>query len=184
MSSAPTPWLDFCSRTPSEESLTFQDVLFSLITAVNFSASCCSCLSFFRDSWNFSWKKHIKSSRVKCQIVSVPRHGMNGGESTLTSGDTRCQPWNEKLRRSKLPFTNKGWKPVRIGTFSFLQGNHLTMNHFKFFTLTANISPALNLSSPPAGLQQQSPLMQSQSWQASKRRSLLLVRRAFSRFTL
>ena len=91
------PWLDFCSRTPSEESLTFQDILFSLITAANFSASCCSCLSFFRDSWNFSWKKHIKSSRVKCQTVSGPRHGKNGGETMLTSGDAspRMKNWGQ-----------------------------------------------------------------------------------------
>lgn len=71
---SPCPWLpcpDSCPRTPLVISFTFQCVLFSVITAFSFSASCCSCFNLFRDSWNFSWKKHIESTRVQLNCFSA-----------------------------------------------------------------------------------------------------------------
>lgn len=48
------------SEIPQEVSPpTFQEVLSSLTSAPNFSASCCSFLSLSRDAWSFSWERGI-----------------------------------------------------------------------------------------------------------------------------
>lgn len=82
---APMPCPDSCPRTPSRRiSLTFHDVLFPMITAVSLSASCCSCLSFPRDSWNFSLKKHQGKQGQALTCLCV-QNGVNREEIMLTS---------------------------------------------------------------------------------------------------